>query len=119
MALMEACLTVLRGRDEQPDEDAVYRPAIPELFRIPEALVRMRALAAAMSEPRPLADFCRRCRLERRGEPAIVRSAVASTFVAALELCRDAVVGLDQREGFGAITVSPAMARRDEDSAGR
>jgi hypothetical protein len=44
---------------------------------------------------------------ERRGEPVIVRSAVASTFVAALELCRGTVVGLDQGEDFGTITVSP------------
>ena len=26
MALMEACLTVLRGREERPGEEAVYRP---------------------------------------------------------------------------------------------
>ena len=29
MALMEACLTVLHGRDGLPDEQAIYRPAIP------------------------------------------------------------------------------------------
>src|SRR5208282_1304259 len=57
MALMEACLTVLRGRDDRPDEGAVYRPAIADLFRIPEALLRMRTLVEKMTEPRPLADF--------------------------------------------------------------
>jgi chromatin segregation and condensation protein Rec8/ScpA/Scc1 (kleisin family) len=54
-----------------------------------------------------LADFWPEVPAERRGEPVIVRSAVAPTFVAALELCRQATVRLDQREHFGAITVSP------------
>jgi chromatin segregation and condensation protein Rec8/ScpA/Scc1 (kleisin family) len=46
-----------------------------------------------------------------------VRSAVASTLVAALELCRDAVVGLDQREAFGMITLSLRAARAAEPDA--
>jgi chromatin segregation and condensation protein Rec8/ScpA/Scc1 (kleisin family) len=46
-----------------------------------------------------------------------VRSAVASTLVAALELCRDAVVGLDQREAFGTITLSLRAARAAEPDA--
>ena len=62
MALLEACLTVLRGRDALPAATPVYRPALGELFRIPEALIRMRARVAAMREPQPLEDFCRRCR---------------------------------------------------------
>jgi hypothetical protein len=44
MALMEACLTVLRGREGEPDAAvARYRPSFPDLFRVPGALVRMRA----------------------------------------------------------------------------
>jgi segregation and condensation protein A len=114
MALMEACLTVLRGRDELPAEEAVYRPTIPDLFRIPEALLRMRALVDEISRPRPLEDFWPEVPAERRREPVIVRSAVASTFVAALELCRGAIVGLDQGEGFGVITVSPTVLDTNE-----
>jgi segregation and condensation protein A len=105
MALMEACLTVLRGRDDQPDEEAVYRPGLADLFRIPEALLRMRALVATISEPRPLEDFLPEVPGERRGGTPFVRSAVASTFVAALELCRSAFVGLDQEEDFGTVMV--------------
>jgi hypothetical protein len=93
MALLEACLTVLRGRDEMPAATPVYRPALGELFRIPEALIRMRALAADMSEPHPLEAFLPVVPAEKQGEPVVVRSAVASTFVAALELCRGVVVG--------------------------
>jgi len=65
-----------------------------------------------MREPRPLADFWPAVPEERRGEPAVVRSAAASTFVAALELRRGAVIGLDQGESFGAIVVAPRMASR-------
>ena len=32
MALMEACLTVLHGRDEQPGAEPIYRPAIPNIY---------------------------------------------------------------------------------------
>lgn len=106
MALLEACLTVLRGPEGRPSEEKVYRPAIPDLFRIPEALIRVRALIAETTEPRPLQDFLPAVPAERRGETVLVRSAVASTFMAALELCRTAVVGLDQVSGFGVITVS-------------
>jgi segregation and condensation protein A len=109
MALMEACLTVLRGRDALPAETPVYRPAIADLFRIPQALIRMRARVAVMREPRPLEAFLPEVPAEKRGEPVVVRSAVASTFVAALELCRGAVVGLDQGEDFGTITVAPRV----------
>jgi chromatin segregation and condensation protein Rec8/ScpA/Scc1 (kleisin family) len=107
MALMEACLTVLRGRDELLEQEASYRPPILHLVLIPEALRHMRALVAEMTQPRPLADFWPEVPAERRGEPVIVRSAVASTFVAALELCRRGIVMLDQRESFRAIMVSP------------
>jgi segregation and condensation protein A len=117
MALMEACLTVLRGQDEQrPDEEAVYCPAIPDLFRIPEALLRMRALVAKMTEPRPLADFWPEVPEQRRAEIAVVRSAVASTFVAALELCRRGIVALDQTQSFGVIVASQAISARLDSS---
>jgi len=114
MALMEACLAVLRGRDGLAEADAVYRPAIPDHFRIADALIRMRARVAAMREPRPLEDFLPAVPPERRGERVVVRSAVASTFVAALELCRTAVIGLDQREAFGTIAISPRRAGTDD-----
>ena len=114
MALMEACLAVLHGRDGLADEQAVYRPAIPFHFRIADALIRMRARVAEMSEPRPLGDFLPAVPPERRGERVVVRSAVASTFVAALELCRGAVVELDQREDFSTIAISLRRAGTDD-----
>ena len=51
MALIEACLFVLRGREGQPGaEEAVYRPAPPMLFRVDEAMARIRALMAEQEE---------------------------------------------------------------------
>ena len=47
VALMEACLAVLRGRDGRADTAPVYRPAIPALWRLPDALARVRSLLAA------------------------------------------------------------------------
>ena len=115
MALLEACLTVLRGRTGQPvGEEPVYRPAIADLFRIPDALVRIRALAAGMTEARPLGDFLPVVPEDKRWQPIVVRSAVASTFVAALELCRGAVIRLEQEEDFGTLTVLPFGAAAAE-----
>ena len=112
MALMEACLTVLRGREQRPGAEPIYRPAIPDIYRVPEALLRMRALVAELTEPRPLTNFYPALRVARRDEPDVVKSAVASTFIAALELCRELVVGLGQGNGFGTILVSPSTTGR-------
>ncbi len=106
-------LTILRERNEAPVATSVYRPRIPELFRIPEGLLRMRALVAAMTAPRPLAAFWPKVPKQKRSEPVVVRSAVASTFVTASEPCREAAVGLDQEADFGAIMVSPRARTED------
>ncbi len=118
MALMEACLTVLRGREELPAEAPVYRPALAAVFRVENVLARMRSLVAGMSEGRPLAAFLPGLDDEAIGEPIVARSAVASTLVAALELCREAVVGLEQAEAFGAIIIAPRVADAVQPDAG-
>ena len=107
MALMEACLTVLRGRDDdQPGETPVYRPGVvAAVFRIPDALVRLRCLLIALTEARPLAAFFPRVPPSATDAPLVARSAAASTFVAALELCRGAEVVLEQAASFGPIMV--------------
>jgi segregation and condensation protein A len=108
MTLMEACLSVLRGRDDDraDGEATVYRPPVAAVFRIPDALLRVRGLVAALTEARPLSAFLPRLSEAARERPTVVRSAVASTLVAALELCRNAVVELDQTDAFGEIVVS-------------
>ena len=59
VALMEACLVVLEGRAGRPDEaELVYRPAVPDLWRVPDALARIRAALAEHPEATWQA-FCR------------------------------------------------------------
>jgi hypothetical protein len=48
VALMEACLAVLRGGGAQPDADAIYRPALPNLWRVPDAINRIRRLPVSV-----------------------------------------------------------------------
>ena len=118
MALMEACLTVLHGSEKLPEEAPVYRPPLAVVFHVEAALARMRSLVAGMSEGRPLTAFLPRLDEEAIGDPVVAGSAVASTLVAALELCREAVVGLEQAETFGAIIVAPRPADAVQPDAG-
>ena len=118
MALMEACLAALRGPEEQPAEAPVYRPVLAAVVRVEDIIARMRALVAGMTEPWPLVAFLPRLDEEAIGDPVVARSAVASTLVAALELCRDAVVGLQQAEAFGVIIVAPRVADAAQPDAG-
>lgn len=111
MALMETCLTVLRGREGQPGaEEPTYRPAPAVLFRVNDAMVRIRARIG-----------------ERAGEsiefvhclPAVgaddplgelkARSAVASSLVAVLELARGGEVVATQTEQHAPILLSECV----------
>ena len=115
MALMEACLTVLRGREGEPDAAAaVYRPPIPNLFRVPDALVRMRARLAEIIGAEPLEAFLPRMPQTTTNRELLARSAVSSTFMAALELARGAELALDQDAAFQGIVVTPLGAPAPE-----
>ena len=111
MALMEACLTVLRGREGLPDATAsVYHPSIPELFRVPGALVRMRAKLAEIGGAEPFEVFLPQLPRTTANRALLARSAVGSTFMAALELARGAELALDQDAAFQGIVVTPLAA---------
>jgi segregation and condensation protein A len=109
LAFLEATLAMLEGRvGREAEVPAAYRPAPPDLFRVPEALARVRQLLTARPEGGPLAAFLPgitgpRARLKQR-------SAVASTFLAGLELARDGDVDLEQAAPFGEIFIRPAPA---------
>ena len=86
MRLMEACLTVLTGRaGEGGPEHQVYRPAIPELFRVAEAIQRIRARLAELAGPRELGDFLPRI---AREVPRFITSATTSTPARRLKTIR-------------------------------
>ena len=116
---MEACLAVLEREEvrQQTEVDGVYRPVTLALFRIPDALARMRRQLAALTEPTPLTGFLPSL---PRGTPdcdLVARSAVSSTFVAVLELARLAELDLSEGTTFEQVTATPVIALANPPSA--
>jgi segregation and condensation protein A len=114
MALLEACLTVLRGREEQPAPVPAKPPVIPPLWRLPHALARIRALLAELPEGGELTRFLPPVPGQAPDRVLQVRAALASTFVAGLELARTGAIALAQTEAFGPVRLqaSPDLAER-------
>jgi segregation and condensation protein A len=108
MALMEACLTVLQGREDLPGASPVYEARTSRLFEVAEILGRMRALVAEMTEPRELAAFLPVVPTVVQDNNQAPREAVAVTLMAALELSRAGEVQLDQSKPLGPIMLSPS-----------
>jgi segregation and condensation protein A len=106
VALMEACLVVLQGREGKSDAEVVYRPAIPHLWRVPDALGRIRRLLAAHPEGDALAAFLPEIARDATDRPLKAKAAVASTLLAGLELARDGEAEIDQQHIFGPITLA-------------
>ena len=104
MALLEACLVVLRGPNARPEAAPVYWPLVVRLWRVEQALARIRLLLAEDPKGGELAHF-----LPAVGQGADrlrqVRGAVAGTFVACLELARQGEVEAEQDELFGSIRI--------------
>ncbi len=110
MRLMEACLAVLEHEEEQqqPAVEDVYRPVIPALFRIPDALARMRRQLAKLVAPMPLTGFLPRLPESLPNRDLVARSAVSSTFVATLELTRMTELVLGEGSTFELVTAMAA-----------
>ena len=102
VALMEACLVVLRGRpgteDFTPPDS--YRVEIPDLWRIPDAIDRIRNLLTERPEGGPLTGFLPAIGKQVVSRNLKLRAAVASTFAASLELSRQQFLEADQSEHF-------------------
>jgi segregation and condensation protein A len=108
----DTCLAVLRGRDGRADAVPVYRPAIPTLWRVPDALARLRTLLAAHPAGGFLQQFLPPLAPDEPDRRLATRAAIASTFVAGLELARTGTAQLDQGEAFGAIHLAAADHQR-------
>jgi hypothetical protein len=108
MRLMEACLALLEREEarEQSDADAIYRPVIPAIFRIPDALARMRRQLAVLTAPTPLVAFLPQLPAEAVDRDLVARSAVSSTLIAALELARTAELVLGEGATFEEVTAT-------------
>jgi len=108
VALMEACLVVLRGRAGRPEIAPSYRPAPPALWRVPDALARIRTLLAAHPAGGVLHQFLPPLATGEADYRLKARAAVASTFVAGLELARDGTACLAQEAAFEPIHMTAA-----------
>ena len=105
-ALLRACLTLL----ELPARERAWRPNLPPLWRVPEALTHMRTLLAGLPQGAALEAFLPTGVGQGSAAWLQRRAALASTLVAGLELSRDGAAVLDQNAAFGGIVVRPGDA---------
>ena len=112
MALMEACLVVLRGPGvSRPEAAPVYRPVLVRLWRMDQALARIRQMLAEDPEGGELAQFLPRLELAAgQGTDQLrqARGALAGTFVACLELTRQGEVEAEQQALFETVRIRQA-----------
>jgi segregation and condensation protein A len=93
VALMEACLVVLRGRGGRTEESPVYRPVAQDLWRVSDALARIRTVLAEHPEGGELSAFLPVISADVANRELRARAAVASTLLAGLELARERAGG--------------------------
>ena len=115
VALMEACLVVLRSGAGQAEasEASIYRPPLPNLWRVPDALARIRVVLAEHPDGGELNRFLPAIAADVPDRTLQARAAVASTLVAGLELARERVLSLEQAEDFGTVTMVSATVREE------
>ena len=85
----------------------VYRPAVPDLWRTPDAISRLERLLAADGAARPLAGFLPEIPPDASHLALRRRAALASTLMAGLELARAGMLAADQHDTFGTILFGP------------
>jgi segregation and condensation protein A len=98
VALMEACLVMLRGPDRTFGDEPVYMPAIPDLWRVTDALARIAALLAVHPGGGDLAAFLPPIASDDPNRTIRARTALGSTFLAGLELAREGALTITQEE---------------------
>jgi segregation and condensation protein A len=109
VAFLEATLVMLEGRDGQGSEaPPVYRPAVSDLWRTPDAIARVERLLATDGESRPLAGFLPEILAEASHRALRRRAAAASTLMAGLELARPGMLAAGQCQPFGPIMFAAA-----------
>ena len=109
---MEACLTVIQDSTggQEEEEVAVYRVVSRDLWRVSDALARIRGGLAAAPEGGDMTGFVPH--LPAAPDRASrLKAAVASTLLACLELARNGELCLEQPSAWGAIGVSPGGGR--------
>jgi segregation and condensation protein A len=115
VALMEACLVLLRGRpgSETFEAPEILTVSVPDLWRIPEAIERIRTLLPYLPEVAPLQAFLPVVSADDPNRVLKARAAVASTFAAGLELAKEQFLSLKQDQDFGLIEFRNAAQSND------
>jgi segregation and condensation protein A len=110
VGFLEATLAMLEGREGQGVEPPpTYSPRPPELWRISDALKRITELLPRYPTGLPLERCLPPIPQHAPDRPIRLRAALASTFVAGLELARDGAVALAQGRPSDSISLMPAV----------
>ena len=110
VAFLEATLALLESREGQGAEaPSTYRPAPPDLWRIPDAVLRITGLLQQHPGGLPLERCLPVVAPTASNRPLRLRAALASTLVAGLELARERALDVCQDEPFGSIAIEPAQ----------
>ena len=104
VALMEACLAVLR-RDalEEQTTPTTYQPIVHQLWSLSDAIAHLQQLLANHPEGDELANCLLQIFGAEEQEALSIRKAVAVTLMAALELAKSGMASLEQGSTFGPI----------------
>lgn len=106
VAFLEATLAMLEGPDGQGRGEAApaaWRPTPPELWRLGDALARVRRLLGEDAAGGPLERFLPEIASDGPVAGLQRRAALASTLAAGLELARDGLVLAEQDAPFGPV----------------
>ncbi|MDT8278722.1 ScpA family protein [Roseomonas mucosa] len=109
VAFLEATLVMLEGRESGGAEaPLIYRPNIPQFWRVPDALERIHTILEQDPEGGDLTLFLPPLPHVEPEQSLQARAALASTLMAGLELARDGVLNLSQEQIFGPIRLRSA-----------
>ena len=106
VALMEACLAVLRPRHNPETDTFVIKPR-RSITTPTEAFSRMRAMLGDLPEGAELLTFLPKLTADLQDIKFELRSAISSSLVASLELARIGQAGLEQEIPFGLLIIRP------------
>jgi segregation and condensation protein A len=107
VALMEACLVLLRGKPATEGfAPPMYRQVIPDLWRIGDAIERIQKMLPDFPEGAEMGAFLPGVPADDSNRILKARAAVASNFAAGLELAKQELLILEQVELFGAVKCS-------------
>jgi segregation and condensation protein A len=111
VAFLEATLAMLEGREGQGVEPPpTYSLRPPNLWRIADALQRITKLLQQHPTGLPLERCLPPIPRHAPDRPIRLRAALASTFVAGLEMARDGAIALAQEHAFGPVMLATASS---------